>query len=211
MKTFKIIDTFPNRKMGFTLLELAIALAIMSIVSTVIIGVFSLSSRTYTTQNVAAEVQQNVRAAMEIMVMDIRMAGLDPAASNNFGVELAQAAKLRFTSDSIDPGTGVFNGVVDETNAEQITYALAGSDLNQILYEDTGSEDTQPLISNVQNLGFTYFDGDNNNLASPVAAANLANIQTVQISITVQEPAGRGDPVSRTLTKRVKCRNLAFD
>lgn len=211
MKTLKIIDSFPNGKMDFTLLELAVAVAIMSIVFTAIFGVFSLSSRTYTTQNVAADVQQNVRAAMEIMVMDIRMAGLDPIASLNFGVELATATKLRFTSDSIDAGTGDFNGVVNDTNSERITYELAGNDLNQILYEGTGSPDSQPLISNVQNLTFTYFDGDNNNLASPVAAADLANIQTVQISITVQEPAGRGDPVSRSLTKRVKCHNLAFD
>ena len=209
MKTSKNIDTFPNGNMGFTLVELAIALVIMSIVSTLIFSVFSLSSRTYTTQKVAADVQQSMRAAMEIMVMDIRMAGLDPVASDNFGVELATAVKFRFTSDNA--GTGDFNGVVDETNAEQITYQLTGSDLNQILYETTGSINTQPLISDVQNLTFTYFDGDNNALASPVAAADLADIQTVQISITVQEPAGRGDPVSRTLTKRVKCRNLAFN
>jgi type IV pilus assembly protein PilW len=209
MKTLKNIDTFPNGKMGFSLLELAIALAIMSIVSTLIFGVFSLSSRTYTTQKVAADVQQDVRAAIEIMVMDIRMAGLDPVASDNFGVELAMATKFRFTSDNA--GTGDFNGDVDDTNSERITYELTANDLNQILYEGTGSQNSQPLISDVQNLTFTYFGGDNNVLASPVAAADLADIQTVQISITVLKPAGRDDPVSRTLTKRVKCRNLAFN
>jgi type IV pilus assembly protein PilW len=211
MKTLKIIDSFPNGKMGFSLLELAVAVAIMSIVFTAIFGVFSLSSRTYTAQSVAADVQQSVRSAMEIMVMDIRMAGLDPTASGNFGVELATTTKLRITSDSIDAGIGDYNGVVNDINSERITYELTDNDLNQILYEGTGSQNSQPLISNVQNLIFTYFDGDDNNLASPVAAADLANIQTVQISITVQESAGRGDPVSRTLTKRVKCRNLAFD
>jgi type IV pilus assembly protein PilW len=211
MKTLKIIDSFPNGKMGFSLLELAVAVAIMSIVFTAIFGVFSLSSRTYTTQSVAADVQQSVRSAMEIMGMDIRMAGLDPTASGNFGVELATTTKLRITSDSIDAGIGDYNGVVNDINSERITYELTDNDLNQILYEGTGSQNSQPLISNVQNLIFTYFDGDDNNLASPVAAADLANIQTVQISITVQEPAGRGDPVSRTLTKRVKCRNLAFN
>lgn len=196
-------------KMGFTLIELMVALAIMSVISVVIYGVFTLSIRSYTTQSVAADVQQSVRAAMEIMVADIRAAGFDPTLSDNFGIELATATKLRFTSDS--DGTGL-TGVVDDTNSERITYDFQANQLNQILYEGTGSEDTpQPLISDVQNLTFTYFDTDGNTLGSPVPAAMLADIRTVQISMTVQEPAGRGNPVSRTLTKRVKCRNSGLN
>ena len=197
--------------MGFTLIELLMAMAIMSIVSGAIYGVFSLSSRSYTTQGVAADVQQSVRAAMEIMVQDIRTAGLDPTASDNFGVELATSTKFRITSDSIDPGIDDFNGVLDDINSERITYELQGNQLNQILYETTASENSQPLISDVQDLSFTYFDADGNDLGSPVSVANLADIRTVEITITVEEPAGRDEPVSRTLTKRVKCRNLAFN
>lgn len=196
-------------KMGFTLIELMVALAIMSVISVVIYGVFTLSIRSYTTQSVAADVQQSVRTAMEIMVADIRAAGFDPTLSDNFGIELATATKLRFTSDS--DGT-LLNGVVDDTNSERITYEFQANQLNQILYEGTGSEDTpQPLISDVQNLTFTYFDTDGNTLGSPVPAAMLADIRTVEISMTVQEPAGRGNPVSRTLTKRVKCRNSGLN
>ena len=196
-------------KMGFTLIELMVALAIMSVISVAIYGVFTLSIRSYTTQSVAADVQQSVRAGMEIMVQDIRAAGLDPTLSDNFGIELATATKLRFTSDS--DGT-LLNGVVDDTNSERITYEFQANQLNQILYEGTGSEDTpQPLISDVQNLTFTYFDTDGSTLGSPVPAATLADIRTVEISMTVQEPAGRGNPVSRTLTKRVKCRNSGLN
>ena len=196
-------------KMGFTLIELMVALAIMSVISVAIYGVFTLSIRSYTTQSVAADVQQSVRAAMEIMVADIRAAGFDPTLSDNFGIELATATKLRFTSDS--DGTWL-NGVVDNIRSERITYDFQANQLNQILYEGTGSEDTpQPLISDVQNLTFTYFDTDGNTLGSPVPAAMLADIRTVEISMTVQEPAGRGNPVSRTLTKRVKCRNSGLN
>ena len=197
-------------KMGFTLIELLVALAIMSIVSGAIYGVFSISSRSYTTQGVTADVQQSVRAAMEVMLQDIRTAGLDPTASGNFGIELAGAAKLRFTSDSIDAGLGDFNGVLDDTNSERITYVLQGIELNQILYETTASENSQPLISDMQNLTFTYFDADGNDLGSPVPPLQLADIRTINVSITVEEPAGRDAPVSRTLTKRVKCRNTGL-
>jgi hypothetical protein len=30
------------------------------------------------------------------------------------------------------------------------------------------------------------------------------------ISMTVEEPAGRGEPVNRTYTTRVRCRNLGI-
>ena len=195
---------------AFSLIELLVALVIMSVVSLAIYGVFSISSRSYTTQSVTADVQQSVRASMEVILQDIRMAGLDPAASGNFGIELAEVSKLRFTSDSIDAGTGDFNGALDNTNSERITYVLQGTQLNQILYETTSSENSQPLISDVQNLTFTYFDADGNDLGSPVPSLQLQDIRMVNVSITVEEPAGRGAPVRRTLVKQVKCRNMGL-
>jgi prepilin-type N-terminal cleavage/methylation domain-containing protein len=201
---------FFKEKRGFSLIELLVALAIMSIISGAIYGVFSVSSRSYTTQGVTADVQQSVRAAMEVMLQDIRAAGLDPTSSGNFGIELAETTKLRFTSDSIDAGLGDFNGELDDTNSERITYVLQGTQLDQILYETTASEDNGPLISDVQNLSFTYFDADGNDLGSPVPPLQLADIQTINVSITVEEPAGRDTAVSRTLTKRVKCRNTGL-
>jgi hypothetical protein len=39
----------------------------------------------------------------------------------------------------------------------------------------------------------------------------LADIRTVEILVTHEEPAGRDGMVSRTLTRRVECRNLAFN
>ncbi len=197
-------------KRGFSLIELLVTLVIMSVVSLAIYSVFSVTSRSYTTQGVIADVQQSVRAAMEVMLQDIRAAGLDPTSSGNFGIELAETTKLRFTSDSIDAGLGDFNGELDDTNSERITYVLQGTQLDQILYETTGSEDSGPLISDVQNLSFTYFDTDGNDLGSPVPPLQLADIQTINVSITVEEPAGRDAAVSRTLTKRVKCRNTGL-
>jgi type IV pilus assembly protein PilW len=201
---------FFKDKRGFSLIELCVTLVIMSVISLAIYSVFSVSSRTYTTQGVTADVQQSVRAAMEVMLQDIRTAGLDPTASGNFSIELAEATKLRFTSDSIDAGLGDFNGVLDEINSERITYVLQGTQLNQILYETTGSEESQPLISDVQTLTFTYFDADGNDLGSPVAALQLEDIRTINVSMTVEEPAGIDAPVSRTLTKQIKCRNMGL-
>lgn len=210
MNFAKTTPHFFKDKRGFSLIELFITLVIMSVISLAIYGVFSVSSRTYTTQGVTADVQQSVRAAMEVMLQDIRMAGLDPTASGNFGIEWAEATNLRFTSDSIDAGLGDFNGVLDDTNSERVTYVLQGTQLDQILCETTASENSQPLISDVQNLTFTYFDADGNDLGSPVPALQLADIRTINVTITVEEPAGIDAPVSRTLSKQVKCRNMGL-
>lgn len=204
-----IPHTFKDKK-GFSLIELLIAMVIVSVCSLAIYSVFITSSRSYTTQNVTADVQQSVRAALEVMLQDIRSAGLDPTASGVFGIEWAEASKIRFTSDSIDAGLGDFNGVLDDTNSERITYVLQGTQLNQILYETTPSENSEPLLSGVQNLDLTYFDADGADLGSPVPALRLRDIRTINVSITVEEPAGRDAPVRRTLTKRVKCRNMGL-
>lgn len=205
-KTLNLI----KRKKGFTLIELLVALVIMSIVSLAIYSLFSISHLTYTTQEVTAGLQQSVRAAMEVMLQDIRLAGLDPTASGNFDIELAEAAKLRFTSDSIDAGLNDFNGVLDDTNSERITYMLQGTQIYQILHETTANEISQPLISDVKNLTFTYFDADGNNLGTPVPSLQLAEIRTINVSITVEEPAGRDKPIRWILTKQVKCRNMGL-
>lgn len=211
MKLAKTINTSVIKcHKGFSLIELLVAMVIMSIVSLAIYSVFSVASKTYTTQGVTADVQQSVRAAMEVMLQDIREAGLDPTSSGNFGMEVAEVSKLRFTSDSIDAGINDYNGVLDDTNSERITYLLQGTQLDQILYETTASADSLSLVSDVQNLAFTYFDSDGNNLGSPVPVLQLENIRTISVSITVLEPAGLDESVSRTLTKQVKCRNMGL-
>ena len=179
--------------------------------------VFSITSKNFTTQNVAANVQQSLRAAIGLMARDIRAAGLDPIDSDNFGFEYAASSKIRITADSIDSGSGEFNGDVDDTNFERITYELQGSQIVQTLYEGTASQDAAPLIGNIENVQFAYLDNDNNDLVDyglvPPQVPNdeLTAIRTVEIEITVREPAGIDEPISRTLTRRVECRNMAFN
>ena len=210
-----------NNFRGFTLVEMVLALAISSIVLAAIYSVFTIANKNFTTQNVAANVQQNLRSAIGLMARDIRLAGLDPAGSDNFGIEYASEKTIRLTMDSIDSGSGDFNGIVDEANFEEITYEFK-DDLDpkrvvQTLYETASSPNAAVLISNIEELKFAYFDATNTNLIdaslSPprVPDDKLADIRTVEILVTHQEPAGRDKMVSRTLTRRVECRNLAFN
>jgi Tfp pilus assembly protein PilW len=206
-----------NSKTGFSLVELLLAMGISLLILIAIYSVFTITSKNFTTQNATASAQQSLRTAIGLMARDIRAAGLDPVDSDNFGVEYAARNKIRVTADSIDSGTDEFNGTVDETNFERITYEFQGSQIVQTLYEGTASQNPAPLISNIDNVQFSYLDADNEDLIDAsltppqVPADELIDIRTVEIQITVAEPAGIEGSVSRTLTRRVECRNMAFN
>jgi len=192
-------------------------MGISTIILIAIYSVFTITSKNFTTQNATASAQQSLRVAIGLMARDIRAAGLDPIDTDNFGVEYAASTKIRITADSIDSDIDDFNGTVDETNFERITYEFQGNQIVQTLYEGTASENPAPLISNINDLQFRYFDDDNADLIDAslmpprVPDDELINIRTIEIQITVAEPAGIDMPVSRTLTRRVECRNMAFN
>lgn len=193
------------RAAGFTLIELLITLAISSVLLTAIGSVYTGLTRSYTTQNAAADAQQTIRAGIDFVVEDIMMAGLDPLNTANARFETASSSRMLFTSDRN------MDGDIDDSDFERITYLYepANTRLRQCLYEGTVN-DWETLIDNVTGLIFVYLDEDGTDLGDPVAAADLNDIRTVVISMTVQEPAGRGGMVERTYTTQVRCRNLGL-
>jgi len=219
MQMVTLKNRYLHSEAGFSLVELLMALASSMIVLAAIYSVFNITNKNCTTQNVAANVQQSLRAAIGLMARDIRLAGLDPVDTDSFGIEYAAQNKIRFTQDSIDAGSGAFNGIVDEANFEQVTYELQGNQIMQTLYETvyTTAPNSAVLVSNITNLNFAYLDAANNDLMdyglSPPRVPNdrLIDIRSVEILVTIQEPAGRHEPVSRTLTRKVECRNQGFN
>jgi prepilin-type N-terminal cleavage/methylation domain-containing protein len=60
---------------GFTIIELMVALVLSFILIGAVYGTFTSQQKAYTVQDQVAEMQQNARMAMNILVRDIRMAG----------------------------------------------------------------------------------------------------------------------------------------
>ena len=209
-KSIRLRSPIVGRQTGFTMVDILVGLAMASVVMVAIISLFTAVGRSYTIQNVAADVQQVTRAGVEHMAQNIRMAGLDPFGGAGAEIKEFKADKIHFSLDRCDipigtTGCGFPDGDVDD-KFEAVTYEWDSVEkkLNQILYEGTASEKTETLIGNVSSLQFTYLDDDN------VAAATAADIRTVTITLTVTDPAGRGGTVSRTYSTRVRCRNLGL-
>jgi prepilin-type N-terminal cleavage/methylation domain-containing protein len=193
---------------GFTLVEMLVALAVSSIVLAVLFGVFAGLVRSYTTQNVAAEIQQTVRAGIDYMAEDIMMAGFNPRAGSFTAFEEADATRIRVRFDR--------NTDLEDSSPDFGDVAYEWIEADQRVYQTEGGS-TQPYIDNVTDLTFIYRNAAGEDLVNdlglsyPIASSlDRAEIRTVEISITVQEPAGRDKLVNRTYTTRVGCRNMGL-
>ena len=78
-----------RNNLGFTLIELMIAMVIACIVAAAIMMSFDSQQKTQVNQQLVVEMQQDARAALYLMQQDIRMAGYDETweDSNTDGID----------------------------------------------------------------------------------------------------------------------------
>jgi type IV pilus assembly protein PilW len=202
-----------NFTSGFTLIEVLVSIAMLSIFSAAAMAILIPLSRSYTTTEVASSAQQVVRMAVEVIANDIRLAGLDPLRQLQgldgsglplAGFQEAGATSVRFTCDRVADGEEEANGTIDDSNFENITYyyEAATQSLNLRLYAGAPVQTSQQLVNNISNLRFRYYDEDGNE------TGDLQAIRAVQISMTVEEEVGTEGTIERSYTTRVLCRNL---
>ena len=198
---------------GFSLIELMIVMAIVSLALGSIYAVFASVTKSNTENEVSAEVMQHLRTSLGYMEQDIRMAGLDRFQTAAAGIETAAATRIRFTADrNLD---GAINAAdlsdgIQEGDLDQITYAYysATKRLRQCLSEGTPGESWDTVADHVDNLQLRYFDENENLLSFPIA--DLARIRSVEVSLTIAQPSGFNRSVVKTATKRVFGRNLSM-
>ena len=196
-------------KKGFTAIELLISLAIMSIALTSIYSMYMSFIRTCTKEGVKIRVQQSVRSGLDMMIRDIRLAGLDPEGTGDFGIVAATSQRIQFTADRDMDGELDDADSTDGINApdmEHMAYEYDGSGkLKMALYKANGDPEMDEIMAeNVTGLTFIYFDSNDD------TTSDLDEIRTVDIQMTVQKSSGQDGQISRTLVKRVKCRNLDY-
>lgn len=219
---------------GFTLVDILVGLAMASVLMVAMVSLFTSLGRSYTTQNVAADSQQVARAGVDLMIRQIRMAGFNPAGTAAAGIvddfvrfegfdfhtahenKIAptNANNFAFTMDadmdgridncpSVEAETGC-TAEDDNIENELIAYRIN----NGALERYRGGRDNpiwEDLTEgNVSNLSFTYYNEDG------AVTTEVNDIRTVEISMTVQLPAGRGRAVQRTYSTLVRCRNIGL-
>jgi type IV pilus assembly protein PilW len=198
-------------KKGFTAVELLISLAIMSMTLGSVYSLYMSFIRTCTKESVKIKLQQNVRSSLDMMIRDIRLAGLDPEATGEFGIIAVTPQRIKFTADrDMDGELDIPNAAdgIDLPDLEYMEYEFDNSNgiVRMSLYKPDGTtkELSDTLVENVTGLTFSYFTSND------VTTSNLDDIRTVGIEMTIKKISARDGPVSRTLIKRVICRNLDY-
>ena len=215
-----------SNKKGFTLVELLVAMAISGIVAGAIFTAFLSQQKSYLVQEQVAEMQQNIRAAMDIMVREIRMAGYDPTGFSGATILGANSSNINITMD--------IDGDGNCSSTETITYSLydAYGDSDNDIGRQVGSSSStkRAVAENIEEIEFYYTLADGTNATAP-ATADYTKIRSVQIAILARAehedskfsnsknyttPSGANwGPYNdgfrrRLLSTTVKCRNMGL-
>lgn len=184
---------------AFTLIELLVALATASIFIIGTLSIIDMSIQTYKNQERVSDAQQSLRAAMDLMVRDIRMAGYDPMAisdgpTTGIGIIAATSTMLQFAAD-------LNADQVDNGGTENLTYFYDAGQ-KRLRQKEGGKAYPQTFIENVSDMKFIYFNGNGDQ------TTDLKEIKMVVVTLTVENKSNRRDTFQRTLTARINCRNL---
>ncbi len=163
------LSSCENNERGFTIVELLVGLAIGLILLGVAVKIFLVQQRAYNVQEQLAEMQQNIRSAMDMIVRETKMAGYDPTGASFDGIgNNSNATSIQILAD-LD-GDGLTTG----TN-EDITYTYDAGNLQ--IERDTGGGG-QPLAENITVFTFSYLNADG------VGTTTSTAIRQIEITIT---------------------------
>ena len=187
---------------GLTLVELLTAMVPSLIVIGAVTSTFVIQNKSYEQQAQIVEMQENVRAGMQMMTRELVVAGYDPTGACGAGIVSANANSIRFTMD--------LNGDGDFAHSsEDVTYALDAAD-NQLTRKSTAIDTATPLAENIQGLSFTYYDSNN----STTSVVGKITRITIQLTARTRKPdpnySSNNGFRTRTLTSDVSPRNLGL-
>ncbi len=191
-----------NNEHGFTMVELVVGLAISLILMGIAVKIFLVQQKSFNVQGQLSEMQQNIRAATDMIVRESKMAGYDPTGTAFSSGIIYNPSQLQILAD-LDG-----NGAATSTN-EDITYSYNGTDSQIVRNTGIGP---YVLAENIEVFTFDYLN------ATGTSTTTSADIRQIKITITgrtakVDPDRKRVDGVGYrygTLTTFVTPENLDF-
>jgi type II secretory pathway pseudopilin PulG len=183
-------DPSPLRSQaGVILFERLIAFAIAGILAAATMILWQKQQETYFRGSEAAQVQQDARAALQLLVRDVRQAK---------SILVADASRI------------VFQSAADADPSPQRTFdvgAMAGCQSSCIRYNRGDGGGAQPIADGIVGLTFTYRDDADAILTPlPLTAANRLRIRQVDVTLAGQMILTDPDPPF-AFAQSVKLRN----
>ncbi|GIX47670.1 MAG: hypothetical protein KatS3mg131_1881 [Candidatus Tectimicrobiota bacterium] len=191
---------------GFTLVEVVIAMSLGLALLAGTYGFYTGQRKALATRELVAEMQQQARIGMAMLVRELRMAGYDPTGTAGAGIVEATATAIRFTMDR--------NGDGDTNDAnEDVRYTAydSGGDGDLDLGRRLAASTNQPVAENLQELHFAYILADGTTTDAPADPGQIRAVQITLVARTAKpDPAYPGGYRTYTLRSAVVPRNLAL-
>jgi prepilin-type N-terminal cleavage/methylation domain-containing protein len=172
---------------GFTLTELLVVAAVLGMILAAVVLVQQQGQQAYIFGSHRVEVQQNNRAALELMLRELRSATSVTA--------VPSATNLTF---------------LDE-NGNTIQYQISGAILNRTVTV-AGTTTTTPLIGGVQTLAMAYYSDWNGATNTGTTTTTPAQVKLIRLQLVTgtEDQVGSGSPgnQSATMETLVRLRNI---
>ena len=198
-----------NAQSGFTMLEMLIAMFVMSFVVLGVTTIYLSNQRAYERGQTQTETHQNARVGLELLARELRMAGFDPQDQISLQAtpavfQVATASTLTFLAD-----------VSGDDTLDRVTYRQQSDLLIREFSSWDGSAFPAPTVEVVarglSGLGFTYVDGTqptNTPLTAPVTGTSLWDIRRITVTLQTEAETVTGLETVYDLSIDVKPRNL---
>ena len=147
---------YAKNKKGFSLIELMVVVVILSLIILGLVTFFTGGVRSWITGQNQLSAQRNARQAMDRMVREIREA-------SNIIANSTTSQRINFNTP--------WNS--------NLYYTWSGATWESIF------EGTNPLINNVQNLIFKYFNNSDVEIVPPLTDETASKISKVHIDLMV--------------------------
>ena len=177
---------------GFSLIELLVAVTLLSLVIASMMGLVMSIQRTFTGQRELIRAQESLRAAQNVVATILRSAGADPNSTGSATLEPDPQSHGRFdnlrTLSDFNPADGDFDDPLEDVLIE-----LVGDTL---FVRWQASTARQPLAAPVYDILFEYYATDGTLLTTESQIASGA----VRAKFTIEAPR---DPRDAT-TERIQ-------
>lgn len=178
---------------GFSLVEMAMVVAIVSGLSAVLYSAFAVQNATAIREGGNTLAENDARGALDRMVRELQTAGFDPRGSGSFKFGVTEASEVRFTTDANQ------DGILQAGAAENRGFALSGGVLRTWL----GGRSWRTLASGVESLEFAYLDAR----GQPTSYEPAIRAVTVSIGVRSAGKSPGATAALRTLTGTAILRN----
>ena len=184
---------------GFTLTELLVVATVLGMILAGVVLIQMQGQQAYLVGSHRVEVQQNNRAALELMVRDLRSA--------ESVTTLGSPTDLTFVTCQDPYPTSAPTTPCLPADVVTVRYQVVGTTLNR-----TVGGTTTPLIGGVQTLTMAYYSAWNGATNTGTTTTTPASVKLVRLQLVTgtEDYAGAGSPANQhaTMESLVRLRNI---